>query len=59
MSKKTELTITIKLDLEALNETKRVNGGEIKYLIEDALSDVFNTTVEAIKWSAKYEETGE
>jgi len=53
---KTELTITIKLDTPALDETKRANGGQIKYLIEDALSDVFNTTVDAIKWASKPEE---
>lgn len=53
---KTELTITIKLSKDAFDEAKRQNAGNIKELIEEALSDVFNTTVDAIKWASKTEE---
>lgn len=56
MNSKTELTITIRLDTSALDEAKRANGRQIKYLIEEALSDVFNTTVDAIKWASKPED---
>ena len=57
MSQKTKLTITIKLDKDAFDEAKRQNAGNIKELIEEALSDAFNTTVDAIKWTAKHEES--
>ena len=57
MSQKTELTITIKLDKEAFDEAKRQNGGDIKELIEEAMQDVFNTQVKAIKWTAEHEES--
>lgn len=56
---KTELTITLKLDKDAFDEAKKRSGGDIKEHIEEALSEVFATPVDAIKWSAKHEETVE
>ena len=57
MSQKTKLTITIRLDKEDFDEAKRQNAGDIKELIEEAIQDVFNTQVKAIKWTAEHEDS--
>ena len=56
---KTTITITVKLNREAFDEAKKRSGGEIKESIEEAMSEVFATPVDAIKWVAKHEEDGE
>jgi hypothetical protein len=55
---KTTITLTLKINKEAFEDAKRRNGGDIKEAIEEAMSDVFATTVVAIRWSAKHEEKG-
>jgi hypothetical protein len=55
---KTTITLTLKINKEAFEDAKRRNGGDIKEVIEEAMSEVFATPVDAIRWSAKHEEKG-
>ena len=56
---KATLTLTLKLDKEAFDKAKLDNGGNIKEVIEKAMSEVFAAPVDAVKWVAKHEEDGE
>ena len=56
---KTTITLTLRIDKEAFDKAKLDNGGNIKEVIEEAMSEVFAASVDAVKWVAKHEEDGE
>lgn len=56
---KTTITLTLRIDKDAFDKAKLDNGGNIKEVIEEAMSEVFAASVDAVKWVAKHEEDGE
>ena len=53
---KTTVTLTLQIDKDAFDDARRKNAGNIKEIIEEAMSEIFASPVDATTWTATHEE---